>query len=427
MTVSRVVVDMTPLLPGGENGGAKVLAMETVRGLSGLTPDCQFLLLTSDRNHEELACLDAANISRHCVQQSGARVSSAARSVGSKRALRIPASAAVLSFARAFVRSLIPPALRPAIKSRLQRAVRASITGGFAKQFAADLLFCPFTMPPYHDPAIPTISIVYDLQFLHYPQFFDEEDRRVRARNFAGACRWSSRLVCISEFVRKTVLENSALRPEHAVTIPIRLAGRLPRPTAEKRQAALETHQLRDNYFFFYPANFWPHKNHRMLLTAYGMYRSRHPRSPFKLVCTGSADDSMRSLREAASQMGLERWVCFPGFLGEEDFAAIFASSYAVVFPSLYEGFGMPVLEAMTIGKPVLCSDVTSLPEVAGAAAVYFSPRKPEALLAAMERITEDEDLVNRLITMGKDHSPAYRDSDRMAAEYLAVFQEASR
>jgi glycosyltransferase involved in cell wall biosynthesis len=133
----------------------------------------------------------------------------------------------------------------------------------------------------------------------------------------------------------------------------------------------------------------------------------------------------MRTVREAVSQMGLEPWVCFPGFLAEEHFAALFASCHALAFPSLYEGFGMPVLEAMTMGKPVVCSDVTSLPEVAGSAAIYFCPKKPEEIVDAMERITEDGNLVRQLVANGIDHSAAYMDSEKMAYEYLAVFREA--
>jgi glycosyltransferase involved in cell wall biosynthesis len=429
MSLSRIAVDLTPLLPGGENGGAKLLSMETVRALSRLLPECQFLLLTSSRSHDELACLDAPNVHRRCAHSPVVMAGPAAVSGQGKRRLRMPSLAEMVAFVPPSVRVAIPPSVRVAIKSWLQpvRRIDAVPTGGFVREFGADLLFCPFTMPFYHDPGIPTVSVIYDLQYLFYPQFFDEEDLGTRARNFSEACRLSTRLVCISEFVRKTVLENSSLPPEQVVTIPIRLAGRLPISQDERRRSVLEAHRLRENSYFFYPANFWTHKNHRMLLTAYGMYRSRHPRSPLKLVCTGSADDRMRTVREAVSQMRLEQWVCLPGFLSEMEFSALFASCYALVFPSLYEGFGMPVLEAMTMGKPVLCSNVTSLPEVAGDAALYFSPRKPEELLGAMERLTEDGSLVNQLIVKGKAHSPAYKDSERMAEEYLTVFRDASR
>jgi glycosyltransferase involved in cell wall biosynthesis len=419
-TPSRVAVDLTPLLPGGENGGAKLLTIETVRGLSRLRPEDQFLLLTSERSHDELGCLDAPNVRRLCVRQHSTTTVPPDVSSRNKIRLQILSRARIASFLSPSLRSLIKRYLFPS-SVRQHLRIAPSVT----KEFGADLLFCPFTMPFYHDPTIPTVSIVYDLQYLHYPRFFDEEDRWARARNFGEACRLSSRVVCISEFVRKTVLENSDLPPERVVTIPIRLAGRLSKPKAETRQAALASFRLSENGFFFYPANFWAHKNHRMLLTAYGMYRARNPRSPFKLVCTGSAVDRMSTLTEAVLQMGLGAWVCLPGFLTEMDFAALFASCYALVFPSLYEGFGMPVLEAMTMGKPVLCSDVTSLPEVAGNAALYFSPKKPEELVSAMERITEDRDLVRQLVARGIDHSASYMKAESMASDYLAVFREA--
>jgi hypothetical protein len=244
---SRVVVDLTPLLPGGENGGAKLLAMETVRGLSQRNSECQFLLLTSERSHDELACLDASNVRRRCVHHLGAIGGPDVVSVQRKRKrwLRRLSLAEVVSFVAPSVRSAIPPSVRSLVKRYLyQNSVRRHIIPAFVKEFGAELLFCPFTMPFYYDPAIPTVSIVYDLQYLSYPQFFDEEERGTRTRNFNEACRLSTRVVCISEFVRETVLANSSLRPERVVAVPIRLAGRLPKPASKNRQAALEPYGL---------------------------------------------------------------------------------------------------------------------------------------------------------------------------------------
>jgi hypothetical protein len=107
MTLSRIVVDLTPLVPGGENGGAKIVAMETVRGLSRLIPECQFLLLTHERSHNEPACLDAPNVRRRCVDHPGAIGSPDVVSVQRKSRLPIPSLAELTS--------MIPPPVRSAI------------------------------------------------------------------------------------------------------------------------------------------------------------------------------------------------------------------------------------------------------------------------------------------------------------------------
>ena len=125
--------------------------------------------------------------------------------------------------------------------------------------------------------------------------------------------------------------------------------------------------------------------------------------------------------------MGLADRVLFPGFLSADEFAALYASCRALIFPSLYEGFGMPVLEAMNFGKPVLCSNVTSLPEVAGDAALYFDPRKPDDILRAIEKILWDPEFGKALVAQGRRRVEEFNNSERMAEEYLDVFAEVLR
>src|SRR5262249_36117751 len=161
------------------------------------------------------------------------------------------------------------------------------------------------------------------------------------------------------------------------------------------------------------------------LLTAFGMYRAQHPDSDLRLVCTGAPGARMDAVQDAAARMGLADWTAFTGFLSDEDFAALLQGCRALMFPSLYEGFGMPPLEAMAFGKPVLCSDVTSLPEVAGDAALYFDPRKPHAIAAAIARIETEPELVASLVARGRERVAAFADTGTMAAQYLDVFRAA--
>jgi glycosyltransferase involved in cell wall biosynthesis len=292
------------------------------------------------------------------------------------------------------------------------------------KDIGANLLFCPFTAPLFFDPTVPVVSVVVDLQHLYYPQFFGPDDRYQRDAHFRTACRFASKLVCISDYVRNTVLEKSGLNADHVVAIHIRLSQRLAGSSPEKQAQIIGQFGLSGVRFLLYPANFWPHKNHRMLLTAFGMYRNRHPRSDLKLVCTGTPGANMDTLRDAATRAGLDGWVLFPGFLPDEEFAALLESSLALIFPSLYEGFGMPVLEAMALGKPVLCSNVTSLPEIAGDAAILFDPRKPADITHAIERLEDDPALAADLSGRGKQRAAAFGDPAEMAAQYLRVFSE---
>jgi hypothetical protein len=132
----------------------------------------------------------------------------------------------------------------------------------------------------------------------------------------------------------------------------------------------------------------------------------------------------MDSVRVAAERMALGQHVVFPGFVSESELAVLYQSCKALVFPSLYEGFGMPLLEAMAFDKPVVCSDVTSLPEIAGDAALLFDPRKPDALARAIDRILGEDDLVAELVKRGRQRLAQFGTGERLAKTYLNIFRE---
>jgi len=132
----------------------------------------------------------------------------------------------------------------------------------------------------------------------------------------------------------------------------------------------------------------------------------------------------MVMMREAVHRMGLERHISFAGDLGEEEFAALLASCQALIFPSLYEAFGVPVLEAVAFEKPVLCSGNTSLPEVAGDAALYFDPRKPNEILEVLEQFMMNPQLREELMSRAVNRSSVLGDTKSMAREYLQIFDD---
>ncbi len=408
-------VDLVPLLPGGDNGGAKLLSLELVRNLSRIASNWQFVLLTSEKSHDELAVLESQNVRRLCVLQNGTPKSSSARSTRMR------------GWVYGALRTILSRTMGKRLDDALTRAARHVNRGTVLGEIGADLLFCPFTLPFCYDPSVPVVSIIHDLQYHYYPQFFSDEDRRCRERNFRETSRLANKLICVSEYVRKTVIENSNLDPDRAITILHQLPNRLKKQPLQDVDSILQRLGIRGNEFLLYPANFWPHKNHRMLLTAFAIYRARHPESNLRLVCPGALENEKRALQEAVYRMGQKDSVILPGFLTEEEFAAIFASCLALIFPSLYEGFGLPVLEAMALEKPVICSNVTSLPEVAGDAAFYVDPRKPREIVNAIELIATDKDLRKRLIDRGRHRLAASGGPEKMAREYLDVFLDVMR
>jgi glycosyltransferase involved in cell wall biosynthesis len=361
-----IAVDLTALLPGGENGGAKRVATSLVRLFARLAPERDFVLLTSAPCHVELAALEAPNVRR--------------RPLGTD-----------------------PSAL-------------AELLAG--EPFA--LLFCPLTAPPWSDPRVPLVCLVHDLQYLAYPDFFDDAERGGRDDAFRRAVRWSEKIVTDSEYVRRTILEHAGLGEDRVVAIPIGFAGGCPEIGEEEADAVLARHGLEREGYFLYPANFWPHKNHRMLLVAFGQLHRRHP--DLKLVLTGAERPDPEPLVEASRRMGLGDAVRVAGWVSDGELAALLRGCRALVFPSLYEGFGMPVVEAMACGRPVACSRATSLPEVAGDAALYFDPRLPGEIAGALERLARGGDDVEELRRRGPRRARELGDADSTARAYLDLF-----
>lgn len=373
-----IVVDLIPVLPGSENGGAKIFTLQLVKDLVRMLPDCKFVLLTSDITHDELAVLDAPNTTRYCVYRR---------------------------------------------TQPLDARTTDQLIGMLTRWMKADLLFCPFTLPIFTLASVPIISVIYDLQYLYYPEFFSGREIQEREHNFHHASNMAAYVTCISDYVRQTVLDNSELSPERVRTIHLNASQFV--DNLSDNEEILSAHGLIHNEYWLYPANFWQHKNHQVLLTAFGIYRSRHPNSRLKLVCTGTPNERLKDLQHYTKLMQLEDWVIFPGYLSHGQFLTVLKNAYALVFPSLYEGFGMPVLEAMAAGKPVICSNVTSLPEISGDAALLFDPRKPDEIAQAMEQLEQDPELAATLVQHGANRVAAFGNAERTAQQYIDLFREA--
>jgi glycosyltransferase involved in cell wall biosynthesis len=411
----RILVDLTPLLPGGENGGAKPLARALVSELSMLAPHIEFTLLTSSIGYAAVADLERPNVRRQNVDLDLASAAPNGIALGGARVA-----------ARKLVNTLVPARERMRMKDALWTLVKRWQRSSATKTAHADLVFCPFTAPFFFDPRVPLVSLVHDLQYRDYPQFFDAQQQKDRHQHFLDACRLADRLICVSDFVRQMVLTNSGLPPERVQTIHSALV----QPLGSEEHADQTANRLLDGLgvrsrrFLLYPANAWPHKNHRALIEAFAQYRRDAPDSDLALVCTGAPGIAADELTALGSRVAPAGSFAFGDYLPEREFVALLQCCRGLIFPSLYEGFGLPVLEAMAYGKPVLCSNVTSLPEVAGDAALMFDPHDPRAIAAAIGRLESEPDLAPRLVQRGFTRARLFGSARDMAARYLAAFEE---
>ncbi len=410
MPLDIVAVDLTPVLPAGENGGAKIFVLELLRRLREMAPQTNFVLLTQAASHDELASMDSLNMRRQMIvgPVAGNVLRSRLKGVASRLLPHLP------GWARRFVGGIRYMAYGAFRHGRASRSL--------LRDMGADLLFCPFTAPTYFESGIPTVCTIYDLQYKTYPEFFAVEDVAHRERTFIDACRRATALTAISDYSRDSAISHGGLDSARIRTIYLRMAQRIV-PGAEHDKSILDRLGLASLRYLVYPANFWKHKNHEMLLTAFGMACHEGLPADIKLVCTGTPGVRQAWLMSAARAMNLGDRIIFPGYIANAELAALLANCTAVVFPSLYEGFGLPVIEAMAAGVPVACSNATSLPEVAADAAIFFDPKVPAQIANAMITLTENEALRARLINAGLHRAIEFSDVTRMAKEYWQLFE----
>jgi glycosyltransferase involved in cell wall biosynthesis/GT2 family glycosyltransferase len=265
-----------------------------------------------------------------------------------------------------------------------------------------DLLFRSYPMDvPLRMPMERQVFLAPDLQHETFPEFFTPEVVRSRRSSFNLALARGGAIGTLSDFTRQTILASPwlfcsdvflmppALQRSHTAATVAGLSGRLNRviPRGE---------------YFVYPANLWAHKNHRRLLRAFRDFLERTGRDT-QLVLTGDPEGWSTIADEAADLS-----VSHLGFVPDELVRALLERATALVFFSLYEGFGMPLLEAFDVGTPVICSDVGSLPEVGGGAVLTCDPTDVDAMSRLMERVLVDPDLRARLVSRGRQRVGLY-------------------
>jgi glycosyltransferase involved in cell wall biosynthesis len=209
----------------------------------------------------------------------------------------------------------------------------------------------------------PSATTLLDLQHLDLPALFSRSERAFRHVAWHRSVRGADRVIVISEFVRDRAIALLGVDPERVRVIHLGIDHTVFRPGNEQREP-----------FLLYPARPWPHKNHPKLFEAFAVLRRERPE--LRLVLTGGGHGG--TLPEGVEAAGL---------VSVAELADLYRRAAAVVFPSLYEGFGQPPLEAMACGCPVACSDVASLPEVVGDAARLFDPHDPQAIASAVHDV----------------------------------------
>jgi alpha-1,3-rhamnosyl/mannosyltransferase len=260
------------------------------------------------------------------------------------------------------------------------------------------------------------VVTVHDLIHLKFPQFLPS----LAARLYANAMfRWvipkARAILTVSEHTRKDLIETLKIPPEKITVTPPGVTEGFQRISPEIVQPILRSLEFPESYFL-YVGNLKEFKNVPMLLEVFGRFQERHPDGP-RLVMVGRnlIDGFDRRIQQAKGV----HWL--PSLAGEI-LPKIYSGALAFLFPSLYEGFGLPPLEAMACGAPVICSNRASLPEVVGEAAIFIDPERPDSLLHAMEQIAQDSALRQHCIEKGLKQAARFS-WDRTAAATVEVYR----
>jgi glycosyltransferase involved in cell wall biosynthesis len=286
-----------------------------------------------------------------------------------------------------------------------------------------DVWFCPlmFYLPFQTD--VPVVHTIADLQHEHYPQFFDEKQLATRALGYQFSCKAAAATIAISQHVAEDIKRFYGVDPARVFGIPLALDPYMEDvlPRAERLTAQARIKYRLDGDYIYYPANGWPHKNHANLVRAMRWVAREAP--GVKLVLSGYANDLLQRIEPLLNEHGLHDLVRYLGYVTRDDVVGLYAGARMLVFPSLFEGFGLPLLEAMHLGTPVACSRVGSLPEVAGDATLFFDPHDDRDIARAIVSILQDDSLRQRLIDAGRAQVARFSYA-RTAAETLEVFRK---
>jgi len=256
---------------------------------------------------------------------------------------------------------------------------------------------------------VPSVGTVHDFSQLHVPQKYDAARMFYIMRVLPRMMRRLTRVIAVSESTRRD-LESFARVPRSRIRVIYNgadLKRFTPRPRATARAELPPDLKIPDPYVLYIARLEHPGKNHVRLLEAFAALK-RETALPHKLVLVGGRWGGAEVIEARVRALGLTDQVVFPGFVPDAAIPALYAAADALAFPSLFEGFGIPVLEAMASGTPVCAADTSSIPEVVGDAGLLFAPLDVPAMTASLTRLLQDQELRQRLIAAGLERASRF-------------------
>jgi glycosyltransferase involved in cell wall biosynthesis len=251
---------------------------------------------------------------------------------------------------------------------------------------------------------VPSLYQPHDLQHLHLPEYFSRWQSERRETIYRTHCERAAAVVMMSSWGRRDLIDRYGLDPGKVWVVPgASVLSVYPAPAPGELETMRARLGLPDR-FLLYPAQPWPHKNHERLLEALALIRDRTGEL-IPLVCPGASPGAFERVRDRAGELGISETLVLPGFVSPKDLRGLYELATALVFPSRFEGWGLPVCEAFSAGLPVAASSATGLPDLIGDAGLTFDPESAEQIADSVQRLWSDDDLRRTLAKRGSERA----------------------
>jgi glycosyltransferase involved in cell wall biosynthesis len=292
------------------------------------------------------------------------------------------------------------------------------------RKHPVDVLHVQFTSPPFSP--CPVVVSIHDLSFEHLPQTFKWRSRKQLRITVRRSARDAAQVVALSEYGRNDLISTYHLNPEKVNVIPLAAPAHFAWTSNEQElQRVRQTYGIEGEYILSVGA-IQPRKNLSRLIAAYSRLRRANPEGKLpKLVLVGKCAWLFDETLQTISELGVTDFVVLTGYVPQADLPPLYSGALCFVYPSYFEGFGLPPLEAMKCGAPVIVGNRTSLPEVVGDAGVLVDPFDVDDIASAIKRVIADPGLRSSLRTQGLERAKLF-DWQETARQTLAVYHKAA-
>ena len=268
------------------------------------------------------------------------------------------------------------------------------------------------------------IGMIHDLSPYDCPSYFPWRDMQIGRRSFSQLAKTADRILTVSKFSQQKILNKWKLRQDEVGVVANAgwSASSLEASNGTVNHSDVPAKYGIDKPYFLWCGAMWKRKNVTALIEALGEFK-KHINDDTLLVLAGTRGNQSEEVDQLALELDLEKYIRHIGFVDDEDMPGLMRGATAFVFPSMYEGFGIPVLEAMACGTPVIASNTSSLPEVIENAGILVDPTIPSTIAESMMDIARSPELRQRLSELGETRAAAYSWS-RSARTLLETFEE---